>query len=124
MKTEYCKKRDQRLEKVAEGLFLIYISASISYTFLVAPILGLKDYSWVALISYGMILAWFAICEHNKYCREAGYMFLSAVFFFTGCIFKAPFWILMKGFSGAFDIFVARLRRFIKLESYRFKKHL
>lgn len=124
MKNEYCLKRDRLLSRVIEGLALIYFGSIISYTFLIAPLLGLeKDGIWLTIISYVLMVWWMIMCEKHKYCWEASLMLLSTVFFFLECIFKLPFWILVRGFKGAADIFISRLRRFIKLESYRFKKH-
>ncbi len=125
MKTEYCKRRDKQLSAVIELAYCVYIPISISYIFLVEPIFEIESgYTEIFFLTLGITLIWGTICEKNIYCREGTFFFLSTVFFFCECLLKAPFWLLVKGIYGAYEIYMARLGRFLRLEMRRFKKHL
>lgn len=123
MKTEYLKKRDRLLSNVAKGIVAIYIYTTIILTFVIAPFFEMDRAIGAFFVGYVAMLWWMTMCERHKYCREASLMILSAVFFFIGCLLQAPLWILVRGFYGAWELFICRLKRFIKLETYRFKKH-
>lgn len=122
MKNRILEKRDKSLLAAANAMATVFFSFSIA-VFLIGMIMDFKKQVAFVMVSYVVIIAWLTICDYKPYCREASLMILSAVFFFIGCLIQAPLWILVRGFYGAWELFICRLRRFIKLESYRFKKH-
>lgn len=123
MKTEYLEKRDKALLTVAT--IVAWVCNIFSLTVVVASVmLDYPEPVTQIIFIYIIAMVWYSICDRHLYCREASLMLLSAVFFFIGCALKAPFWILVKGFYGAGELFICRLRRFLKLEMRRFKKHL
>lgn len=125
MKTEYClKKRDKLLLTVVKVFSYLYFTFSITYLFMVEPILGIKShYSGIFLAVMGFAVAWSYVCEYNKNCREASLMLLSAIFFICGILLKLPAFLLVKGIAGTGELIVSRTRRFLKNELRRFKKH-
>ena len=116
------KRRDKALFAVLKVAGCAYYVLSVAVV-VVSVILDYPKPFALWFLTSIALFAWYIICDKHHYCREATLTTLSAVFFFLGCLLKAPFWILCKGFIGAGELFISRLRRFIKLESYRYKKH-